>query len=818
MGNKQHQQENKAGQTPRRAPPRGSGFNWPARLFLVLTLASISSAAPARFVPGQILIKPRRETAETDFDARVSAHGGWQRRSLHRLNVRVVNVPEERAEAVLAALRRDPAIEFAERDFVAEAAFLPNDTYVVSGAAWHLAKIQTPRAWDFTRGASNVIVAVLDSGINAAHPDLAGKILPGYDFVWDDSDPADDFGHGTAVAGIAAASGDNGLGVAGVAFGSRILPVKVMDASGNAAYSTLAQGIRYAVDRGARVINISIAGNAPSATLQEAINYAWSNNVIIVAAAGNNANSTPQFPAACENVLAVSATGADDTLASFSSFGGHIALAAPGENIWTTARDLASLYVNLRGTSAASPIVAGVAALVAAANTTLANTDIVSLLKQNADDLGVAGIDGSFGHGRVNAARAVAAAAGNPAEPPQPMPPSPPEVRLTSPLVGAQITLGTTLSVTASASADTAAGARLAKVEVFANGVTLASFDVAPFSVNWKPIAAGDYSLWAVATDNAGQGATSSAIAVRVVSNAVTGPLTAPLSLKTNGLGAVKPNLDGKVLVVGNTYKVRAVPCAGQVFAGWEGSTSTSSTLQFTMQPGLALVAKFVPNPFGPVKGSFAGLVYDTNGVAPASSGAFTLKGTGAGAFSGALTLGGVRHSMRGAFDLNGDATVTIPRYMAAPISVRLRADLARGTDRISGQVTDGNLSATLGGNRNVFSVLSNPAPQAGERLFVLEADNPGTNSAAGGSSKISAAGRASVRGHLGDGRKFSAANSLAKNGDYPFYLSLSQRSEVVVGWLNFPAGSATAAGGTVVWVRTGTNGFATTLEAAAAP
>ena len=147
-------------------------------------------------------------------------------------------------------------------------------------------------AWNFTTGLSNVIVAVLDSGIDASHPDLAGRILPGYDFLDNTNNTSDDFGHGTAVSGTIVAEGNNGLGVAGVAYSTRLLPVKVMDSSGFA-YSCIAEGIRSAVDQGARVINISIAGDSPSSVLQDAIHYAWSNNVIVVAAAGNNANNTP---------------------------------------------------------------------------------------------------------------------------------------------------------------------------------------------------------------------------------------------------------------------------------------------------------------------------------------------------------------------------------------------------------------------------------------------------------------------------------------------------------------------------------------------
>src|SRR5947209_17269446 len=149
--------------------------------------------------------------------------------------------------------------------------------------------------------------------------------------------------------------------------------------------------MKYAVHHGALIINMSIAGDSPSATLQSAVNYAWSNNVVVVAAAGNNANTLPQYPAACDHVVAVAATESDDSRAPFSSYGSFIALSAPGDNIWTTQRDLSNPYAAWRGTSFASPLVAGVAALVASANPSLSNTQIVSLLEQTADDIGVAG-------------------------------------------------------------------------------------------------------------------------------------------------------------------------------------------------------------------------------------------------------------------------------------------------------------------------------------------------------------------------------------------------------------------------------------------
>jgi subtilisin family serine protease len=361
-------------------------------------------------VPGQILVKPKARLSESEFATRVTTHHASYRRTIRNFNVRVLNVPEDSVETVLSALRQDPGIEYAERDGIARAAFVPNDPYVVSGSEWHLARISAPQAWDFSTGTGNIVVAILDSGISPAHPDLAGQLLPGYDFVWGDTNTADDFGHGTAVAGVVAAAGNNDLGVAGVAYSCSLLPVKVMDTSGTASYSCVAEGIRYAVDQGARIINLSIAGDSPSSTLQDAVNYAWSNNVVIVAAAGNYANTTPQYPAACDHVVAVAATEPDDSLAAFSSFGSYVSLCAPGDNIWTTQRDLSNPYGSWRGTSFASPIVAGVAALALSANPGLSVTQVVSVLESSADDLGPAGYDTTFGYGRVNAQRAVSEA------------------------------------------------------------------------------------------------------------------------------------------------------------------------------------------------------------------------------------------------------------------------------------------------------------------------------------------------------------------------------------------------------------------------
>lgn len=511
---------------------------WLSALVIVSNVSIASAKEHPRFVPGQILVKPRAGVSEKTLAAKFGAHGALSRSTLRHLNVRVVNVPEQNADAVLAALKNDPEIEFAERDYFAQAAFVPNDPYV--GDEWHLAKIQAFEAWQGTTGNTNVIVAVLDSGVDTNQPDLAGRLLPGYDFVDGTSNMVDDFGHGTAVTGTIAADGNNGVGVAGVAYGCSVLPVKVMDSSGFAAYSTIASGINYAVENGARVINLSVAGSDASGTLQQAINFAWSNNVVVVAAAGNAATSTPMYPAACSNVLAVSATAQDDSLAYFSSYGNYVQISAPGEMIWTTQASLNNPYAPWQGTSFASPVVAGVAALVLSANPTLSNAQIVSLLEQTADDLGAPGYDPYFGYGRVNAFRAVSVASEMPGAI-TPVPQGTPAVVLSSPASNSQFAFGSTIALQAIASASTAGGT-ITNFAFVVDSTTIATGSGSALSFNWTPAFAGNYSITAVVTDNAGLTATSSAN-IQVGTTDTTLPTVAISSAPANGARLSSPTV-----------------------------------------------------------------------------------------------------------------------------------------------------------------------------------------------------------------------------------------------------------------------------------
>jgi subtilisin family serine protease len=786
-------------------------------------------AAPPDFVQARILVKPKIRLGDAEFSRRIQQRGAIHQRTLHRSRVCVVAVKEEQTDILLAELRADPDIEFAERDYIARACMTVNDPYVISGSEWHLARIQALQAWDMTAGASNVIIAVLDSGINTAHPDLAGRVLPGYDFVNNDSDPTDDFGHGTAVAGTVIADGNNGIGVAGVAFGCSVLPVKVMDATGAASHSTIAQGIEFAIQQGARIINLSLAGDWPSSTLQNAINDAWSNNVIVVAAAGNNGSTVPQYPGACEHVLAVAASEPDDSRAWFSSYGAYVTLFAPGDTIWTTQRDTNNPYGAWSGTSFSSPVVAGVAALLLSVQPLLSNTQVVQLLEQTADDLGSPGYDSTFSYGRVNAFRAVSAV--NPQLTNAPSAPPPVEPAVVPP--------STTTNGFPAAPVDTVSpivafttappnGARLVSPAVRLAGSASDNVGIdhvevvlndgpgqwADGTVRWSAqvILTPGYNLVRVrSVDLAGNRSPE-------VTRALTYVTTAMLTVQTNGLGLVSPGLDGKQLEVGRTYRIRAVPGPGQLFSSWSGGVITqSATLSFTMQTNLVLAANFVTNPFPAVRGVYAGLMANARGVTPDNSGYFSLAVGSSGAFSGHLVAAGRRYGFSSRLSLDGDATISVRRGLASTLALTFHVDLTNGSDQVVGAVSDGNWTSGVTGDRNVFNSSSNPAQQAGLRSFVLERA-PDNSSAASGLSRISLGGAANVRGKLNDGRSFSTSNALAKNGDYPFYLSLNHGTEMVIGWLNFAAGQGPIASGTVQWINTGTNAFATTLQAAPGP
>ncbi|MGH2380181.1 MAG: S8 family serine peptidase [Candidatus Limnocylindria bacterium] len=318
---------------------------------------------------------------------------------------------------VLAELRADPSVEYAEPNYVvrlvedegAVAAVSVNDPK--TAGQYSLDRMRVRDAWSLETGGSGV-VAVLDTGVQANHRDLSGRVLPGYDFVNNDSNAADDNGHGTWVAGIIAANTNDAYGIAGISWSDKILPVKIMTREGRGDTADLTSGIVWAANHGATVINMSVGGFPDSQHVRDAVNYAWNEGVVLVGAAGNNGRQENFYPASFPNVVSVSATQVNDEFSHWSSYGPAVDVSAPGASVQTTNCTVCpnsswGEHTYISGTSFATPNVAGVVALIRARYPSYTPAQVVSRLTGTVDDLGYAGHDYRYGRGRVNAYRAL---------------------------------------------------------------------------------------------------------------------------------------------------------------------------------------------------------------------------------------------------------------------------------------------------------------------------------------------------------------------------------------------------------------------------
>ncbi len=383
------------------------------------------------FRPNEIIVKIRDELPSLSKGMRINSVN-TESRNLNVLNEqfgvtgveqvfrsrmgRVLQQDNPLANVLLLNLREDvdektairsytslEEVEYAELNYVYYIFGVPNDSFFSSQYALYNPSSQGIDAiggWDVEQGANSVIIAVIDTGIDYTHEDLAGKVIKGYDFVNEDFDPKDDNGHGTHVAGIAGAISNNGAGVAGVCPGCSLLAVKVITADGSGANSWIANGIANAVSLGAKVINLSLGGLDRSHTIELAVEQAYQRGVVVVAASGNDGGSVPLYPAALPEVIAVGATDRYGDKASFSSYGNHLELAAPGQAIYSTLPG--NHYEAWNGTSMSSPHVAGLVGLLLSRNPDLTGEQVRQMLAATAQDLGASGRDAYFGYGRIN--------------------------------------------------------------------------------------------------------------------------------------------------------------------------------------------------------------------------------------------------------------------------------------------------------------------------------------------------------------------------------------------------------------------------------
>ncbi|EIT84652.1 alkaline serine protease, subtilase family protein [Fictibacillus macauensis ZFHKF-1] len=374
-----------------------------ATLPIVVSLASPAQAATkpvtkTDVAPKEIIVKFKKGVSSSQVASINSASNVKVVESTKDYKVVKVNGSVDQA---IDQLESDKNVEYAEPNYTYKATFTPDDTEFKNQYAPQT--IGAEKAWDVTKGSKDVKVAIVDTGVDASHPDLEGKVLKGKDFVDNDDDAMDENKHGTHCAGIAAAATNNGKGIAGMAPDVSVLPVRVLDAQGSGSLDNIAKGIKYAADQGAKVISLSLGGPGSSKTLDDAIEYASQKGAVIVAAAGNESTDKKSYPGANETAIAVAATDENDALADFSNYGDWVDVAAPGVDILSTVPG--GKFEKLSGTSMATPLVAGLAGLLASQGKDA--SQIRKDIEGTADK--VDGTGDKFKYGRVNAAKAVAA-------------------------------------------------------------------------------------------------------------------------------------------------------------------------------------------------------------------------------------------------------------------------------------------------------------------------------------------------------------------------------------------------------------------------
>jgi thermitase len=457
-------------------------------------------AARSSHVPGRLLVQFKAGVPDSRANGVLSSLQSWSTAQIAEIGVHIVQLPPGADENAFAnAFRGRSEVAFAELDqLVPPADITPNDPWFANWES-HLRKISAPTAWSTTTGSSAITIAIIDTGVDGTHEDLATKMVPGWNIYSNNSNTSDVYGHGTQVAGTAAAASNNGLGVASVCWNCMIMPVLVSDSGGNATFSNIASGITWAANHGARVASTWAVSD--SSTVKSAAQYFQSKGGVVVAAAGNGStfDSNPDNP----YMLTISATDPNDNLYSWSNTGNNIDLAAPG-CVYTTLKG--GGYTTACGTSFSTPIVAGVAGLVLSVNPSLTPSQVTTILQQNADDFGPAGWDPSYGWGRVNAARAVAAAASVQ---------SPPTVSFQSP------TSGSTISGTVSTQVSASSTVGIASVSLYLDSVLTGTALASPYtwSVNTTTMNNGSHSFVAVAKDTLGN--SSSTTSSVNVSNSV---------------------------------------------------------------------------------------------------------------------------------------------------------------------------------------------------------------------------------------------------------------------------------------------------------
>jgi subtilisin family serine protease len=345
----------------------------------------------------RLLVRIARHARLENVMGQMSEYGKVRENDeLGTLGILVIDVPTNRRDEKMSELENVSGVAWVEPDYPIQALeTIPNDPSFPDQYA--LSAIHASQGWDISTGSSAITIAILDSGIDLTHPDLVNKLVPGFNTIDSNKPPQDDYGHGTHVAGIAAASTNNAIGIAGVSWGARLMPVKVLNSSGGGTFSNVAAGIVWATDHGAQIINMSLGGSSYSQTLQAAVAYSANHGVLLIAASGNSNSNSVLYPARFPQVMAVAATDGSNQRAAFSNYGPEIEIAAPGALILSTSPG--GVYSLQSGTSMATPYVSGLAAVLFGYEN---NASLVrEHLKQSALDIPPAGFDIYTGAGLI---------------------------------------------------------------------------------------------------------------------------------------------------------------------------------------------------------------------------------------------------------------------------------------------------------------------------------------------------------------------------------------------------------------------------------
>jgi len=574
----------------------------------VATAAAEQGNAP--YVPGQVLVKFHPGTPASEMARAHASLNSVILDEIPQIGVQIIGLPPGLSVGQAVGLyQHNPNVEFAEPDYYVELALVPNDPYF---ANWQgpLQRMGATQAWDISTGSSSVLIAVLDSGADFGHPDLQGRLVPGWDFVDSDADPTDTNGHGTWVTGVLGAAANNAQGIAGVSWDDPVLIVRIGDYTGSTTSGRMAQGITYAGDHGARAINLSYGGPTYSSSVATAVDYAWTKSAVVVASAGNSSTSTPYYPAALPTVVAVSAVDGSGLLWYGSNYGSWIDVCAPYTSYTTS---LGGGINNVGGTSISAPYVTGLFALLFSANPALTPQQAVDIVEQTADDLGDPGFDIYYGWGKINLYQAVLAAA----QAADSGDTTAPTADVTSPPAGA------TLTGSAVVTADATDNVGVTKVELYIDDTLGGWVASTPYSWTWDTTghADGSHRLAVKAYDAAGNQGSSSSVSVNVKNSssstvtetftgsvsATRGPSSRSHTITVGGPGTVSASLSwgGKADLNLYLYSPTGALVASSTTAGrtgseqisYQASAAASYTLQVTAASGKASYTLTVTHP-----------------------------------------------------------------------------------------------------------------------------------------------------------------------------------------------------------------------------